>query len=202
MVRPRTARRQPLATIAVLEELLARHPGEVRVSTFGCYTDELRELLGAGAPGSGSEAIIERHLGLLSRAEVAELLRESDVFLDCSVYQAFGRTALEAMACGATAVVPNVGGVWEFVRQGENALAVDTLSPQAALQALSELTHDRKLLRRLQAGALDTAAGYSAIRAALSEYVLFSRAHRARFGEPAGDLPASSSLDFLPATLG
>ena len=36
MVRPRTARRQPLATIAVLEELLALHPGEVQVGTFGC----------------------------------------------------------------------------------------------------------------------------------------------------------------------
>jgi len=200
MVRPRTARRQPLATITVLEELLARHPGEVQVSTFGCYIDELRELLGAG--GSESEAILERHLGLLSRAQVAELLRESDVFLDMSVYQAFGRTALEAMACGATAVVPNVGGVWEFVRQGENALAVDTLSPDGALHALGELTQNRDLLRCLQAGALETATRYSAIRAALSEYVLFARAHRARFGEPTGDLTAASSPDPLPATLG
>ena len=64
---------------------------------------------------------------------MAELLRESDVFLDMSVYQAFGRTALEAMACGATAVVPKVGGVWEFVEHGHNALAVDTLSPKGAL---------------------------------------------------------------------
>jgi glycosyltransferase involved in cell wall biosynthesis len=180
MVRPRTARRQPLATIATLQALLARHPGEVRVSTFGCYADELRELLGVG--GSGSHAILDCHLGLLSRAEVAQLLRESDVFLDMSVYQAFGRTALEAMACGATAVVPAVGGVWEFVEQRHNALAVDTLSPEGALEALGELVRDRELLARLKAGARATAARYSAIRAALSEYVLFERAHRARFG--------------------
>jgi len=179
MVRPRTARRQPLATIAVLEELRRRHGDEVRVSTFGCYADELREL------HPGAEAILERHLGLLSRAEVAGLLRESDVFLDMSVYQAFGRTALEAMACGATAVVPNVGGVWEFVRQGQNALAVDTLSPEGALAALGALVSDRALLARLREGARETAARYSATRAALSEYVLFERAHRARFGEPA-----------------
>ncbi len=179
MVRPRTARRQPLATIAVLDELLRAHPGAVQVSTFGCYPDELRELLGGSA---SAHPILDCHLGLLSRAEVAELLRESDVFLDMSVYQAFGRTALEAMACGATAVVPAVGGVWEFVEQRHNALAVDTLGPEGALQALGELVGDRALLERLKAGARATAARYSAIRAALSEYVLFERAHRARFG--------------------
>jgi O-antigen biosynthesis protein len=191
MVRPRTARRQPLATIAVLEALLAQHPGAVQVSTFGCYADELRELLGAGG---AAHPLLERHLGLLSRAEVADLLRESDVFLDMSVYQAFGRTALEAMACGATAVVPAVGGVWEFVEQRHNAIAVDTLSRDGALQALGELVRDRELLERLKAGARATAARYSAIRAALSEYVLFERAYRARFGEV-------DALAFAPAEL-
>jgi GT2 family glycosyltransferase len=176
MVRPRTARRQPLATIAVLEELLARNPNAVEVSTFGCYVDELREL------HPGAKAIHERHLGLLSRQQVAGLLRESDVFLDMSVYQAFGRTALEAMACGATAVVPSVGGVWEFVVQGENAVGVDTLDTAGALRALEELAGDRELLERRKRNALATARAYSATRAALSEYVLFARAWRARFG--------------------
>jgi GT2 family glycosyltransferase len=177
MVRPRTARRQPLATIAVLERVLHEHAGQVQVSTFGCYADELREL------HPGADLVIERHLGLLGRAEVAELLRETDVFLDMSVYQAFGRTALEAMACGATAVVPSIGGVWEFVEHEQNALAVDTLDPDGAARALGALVTDRELLARLQAAALATAGRYSAIRAALSEYVLFERAYRARFGE-------------------
>ncbi len=189
MVRPRTARRQPQATIAVLDELLGLHPGEVQVNTFGCYPDELRELLG---DRSNAQAIQERHLGLLSRQAVAGLLRESDVFLDMSVYQAFGRTALEAMACGATAVVPNVGGVWEFVEHERNALAVDTLSPAGALQALGTLVADRGLLERMQAYALATAGRYSAIRAALSEYLLFKRAHGARFGEPVGSVRADA----------
>jgi GT2 family glycosyltransferase len=188
MVRPRTARRQPLATIAVLEELLELHGGEVQVSTFGCYADELREI------HPGAERVLERHRGLLSRSEVAELLRESDVFLDMSVYQAFGRTALEAMACGATAVVPAMGGVWEFVEPGENALAVDTLGPTGAVEALSGLLRDRELLERLQGKALATAGRYSAIRAALSEYVLFERAHGERFGKPSQDTGRATAL--------
>jgi GT2 family glycosyltransferase len=204
MVRPRTARRQPVGTMAVLEELLERRAGEVQVSTFGCYADELGELLegagegaGGGMSGSRLRAIKERHLGLLSRTEVAALLRESDVFLDCSIYQAFGRTALEAMACGATAVVPSVGGVWEFVEHEGNALAVDTFGPQGAVAALERLASDRELLERLKAGALATAARYSATRAALSEYVLFERAYRERFGE---EREALASAQAMPAT--
>ncbi len=52
MVRPRTARRQPLATIAVLERLRERFGGRVQVNTFGCYADELREIL------PGREAVL------------------------------------------------------------------------------------------------------------------------------------------------
>ena len=186
MLRPRTARRQPLATVEVLERLLEELPGQVRVTTFGCYPDELREVL----PGV-DEDVLGRHRGMLGRAEVAGLLRESDVFLDMSVYQAFGRTALEAMACGATAVLPNVGGAWEFVEHGTNALAVDTLEPEGALAALRSLAGDAELLARLKAGALRTAAHHSIVRAALSEYLLFERAHRERFGEPAGRTAAA-----------
>jgi|HubBroStandDraft_6_1064221.scaffolds.fasta_scaffold06201_3 GT2 family glycosyltransferase/glycosyltransferase involved in cell wall biosynthesis len=189
MLRPRTARRQPLATVAVLERLLEELPGRVRVTTFGCYPDELREIL----PGV-EEGVLERHRGMLGRAEVASLLRESDVFLDMSVYQAFGRTALEAMACGATAVLPNVGGAWEFVEHATNALAVDTLEPEGALAALRSLAVDAELLGRLKAGALRTAAHHSIARAALSEYLLFERAHRERFGEPAGRVAAATVL--------
>ncbi len=176
MVRPRTARRQPLTTIAVLEGLRERFGDGVQVSTFGCYADELREIL------PGAESVLEHHLGMLGRAEVAEELRRADVFLDMSVYQAFGRTALEAMACGATAVVPTVGGAWEFVEHERNALAVDTLEPAEAIEAIGALAADRELLSRLQAGARTTAARYSIARAALSEYLAFERAHRARFG--------------------
>ncbi len=103
----------------------------MRVSTFGCYPDELREIL-PGARRTSTSATS----GMLGRPGSPSELRESDVFLDMSVYQAFGRTALEAMACGATAVVPDVGGAWEFVEHGRNALAVDTLEPDGALGAL------------------------------------------------------------------
>ena len=110
------------------------------------------------------------------------MLRDADVFLDCSMYQAFGRTALEAMACGATAVVPRIGGATEFARDGENCLLTDTWDVEATTAAVSRLVDDRALLARLQDEAVTTAAGYSAVRAALSEYALFCAEHRRRAG--------------------
>jgi glycosyltransferase involved in cell wall biosynthesis len=174
MIRPRTARRQPFETVRVLERLLKDQPGGVEVITFGCYTDELREIAPDATP------IIQRHRGLLTRPDVAEVLRSSDVFLDMSLYQAFGRTALEAMACGATTVVPAIGGVWEFIEDRRNGLAVDTLDPEAAFHALASLAADRSTLSELKTAARETARRYSASRAALSEYLTFERAHRIR----------------------
>jgi GT2 family glycosyltransferase/glycosyltransferase involved in cell wall biosynthesis len=177
MVRPRTPRRQPAGTIAVLERLLADLPGQVEVSSFGCRHAELARL-------TGSRAILESHLGVLSRARVAERLRNCDVFLDMSTYQAFGRSALEAMACGCTAVVPEIGGAWEFVQDGVNALAVDTLDVEAVMQAIVSLASDRARLEEMRVAARGTAARFSIVRASLSEYLLFERLHRQRFGQP------------------
>jgi GT2 family glycosyltransferase/glycosyltransferase involved in cell wall biosynthesis len=184
MIRPRTARRQPHSTLAVLMRLLRELPSEsVELTTFGCYGDELREI----APSA--DTIIEHHRGLLSREEVAQGLRDCDVFLDMSIYQAFGRTALEAMACGCTVVTPAVGGVWEFLEEGKNGFGVDTLDLDQVFEVIASLARDRARLADLKAGALDTAARYSISRAALSEYLTFERAHRVRFGnlaQPSG----------------
>lgn len=174
MVRPRTPRRQPSLTVAVLRALERRFGDEVELVTFGCHRDDL-----AGV--AGSDSLLDRHEGVLSRQEVAALLGRSDVFLDMSLYQAFGRTALEAMACECTAIVPRLGGVWEFLVDGVNGIAVDTLEPAPAVEAISRLVGDRDRLRRLQGEAQRTAERYSIDRAALSEYLLFAYEHSRRF---------------------
>lgn len=175
MVRPRTPRRQPTATCAVLEALHRRLGDEVEIVTFGCSEAELARL-------TASDRLLASHRGIISREEVAELLRGSDVFLDMSMYQAFGRTALEAMACGCTAVVPRLGGCWEFAVDGVNACAIDTFEADEAVEAIAGLATDRGRLRGMQEAAVRTAGRYSVDRAALSEYLVFSWEHARRFG--------------------
>jgi glycosyltransferase involved in cell wall biosynthesis len=175
MIRPRTPRRQPTATIAVLEALQERFGERVELTTFGCGAEEMVRL-------TKSVSLLGGHQGLLTRQEVARLLSRSDVFLDMSIYQAFGRTALEAMACGCTAVVPRLGGAWEFVEDGVNARAVETRDVGEGVDALSEMVLDRERVSRLQTAGRRTARRYSIGRAALSEYLVFAEEHARRFG--------------------
>ena len=184
MVRPRTPRRAPAETLTILARLVEAYGDRVRVTTFGCDADAVE---GLGGIPDGIE-----HAGLVSREEVARLLRGADVFLDCSWYQAFGRTGLEAMACGATAVLPRIGGVREFARDGENCLLSDTWEVDDTYAALARLVEDEPLLRRLQAGAVEAARPYSTLRAAFSEYALFCHeyARRTRLTDAAIEAPS------------
>ena len=49
-----------------------------------------------------------KNYGILRRENVADLLRKSAIFIDMSTYQAFGRTGIEAMACGCAIVATSV----------------------------------------------------------------------------------------------
>ena len=66
---------------------------------------------------------------------VAEVLQKSDIFVTCQII-AFGRTALEAMACCCTAVETHYGGVHEYAVDGENCLLVDSFDEQQLLMLL------------------------------------------------------------------
>jgi hypothetical protein len=169
MLRPNTPRRAPLRTLRILHAIHRRYGAEVRLQVFGAEPSELNAL-GLELP---EDAV---NFGALRRTQVPPLLRDTDLFLDLSDYQAFGRTALEAMACGAVAIVPLLGGAGEFARDGRNSFVVDTRSDEAILEAahrfvtLEDRTRDAMVL-----SALDTAAGYSVHRAALSQLKLFKR---------------------------
>lgn len=171
MVRRRSPRRQPLATARMLGRLRRELGDRVEVVSFGCSPGDLARLC-----GDQPEPV--DHRGLLRREQVAELLRESDLFVDASVYQAFGRTGLEAMACGCAAVLPRAGGAAEYARDGVNALLVDTLDLEATHRAVASLAGDPERVAALKAEAVATARRYSPLGAALSEYVLFEAAHR------------------------
>lgn len=178
MVRPRTTRRQPLGTLRLLDRIQTELAPDVETRAFGCERGELRRF----APQHGRRV---ENLGSLTRANVARVLAGADVFLDFSSYQAFGRTALEAMACGCVPVVPRLGGPSEYAVHGENALVVDTTSEDAATAAVADLVADRERLGRMQAQAIATARRFSATRAAVSEYVAFSEERARRRGGPA-----------------
>ena len=141
MIRPRTPRRRAAETVSALARLKGSLGKNVECLGFGCTIDEFEAL-------PGSEGV--ECLGVLSREEVAQLLRSCDLFLDMSKYQAFGRTGLEAMACGCVPILPIVGGVTEYAVEDWNALVVDTGDQDQVEAAATALIEDPERLRRLR----------------------------------------------------
>jgi hypothetical protein len=166
MLRPRTPRRRPQATLAALSLIGSALGDDVELVSFGCDGSELDTL--------GCEPFDVRHLGRLRTADVADELRRSDVFLDGSAYQAFGRAGLEAMACGAVPVLPSLGGASEYAVNGENAILLQDDQPQVLADAVVGLVRDRVRLESLRAAGIKDATHFSVARAARSQLELFS----------------------------
>jgi glycosyltransferase involved in cell wall biosynthesis len=168
MIRPRTARRRPAATLALLRRVALELDRDVECLAFGCDLAELDEL------AAGDTLDWLRALGVLGRTEVADVMRRCDLFVDLSVYQAFGRTGLEAMACGAVPVLPRLGGAVEYAVHGRNALLVD--DADGAHAALATLIGDPERVEEMRRDGARTAARYSLTRAAVSQYAFLTGA--------------------------
>jgi len=173
MIRPRTPRRRPLATLDALSAIAAALPDAMQLVTFGCDERSFAEVRGHVVPGVC-------HLGLLSRREVSELMRRSDAFIDASAYQAFGRTGLEAMACGAVPLLPALGGVHEYAVHGENAVILADGSPAAIAEAVIDLALDPARVDAMRSDGVARAEGFSVEGAARSQLELFGSVIRRR----------------------
>jgi glycosyltransferase involved in cell wall biosynthesis len=170
MVRPKTPRRAPKRTVRMLERIAFAMGGRVEVSFFGCDADDLAKI--DLRPSDTIEA-----LGVLDRSEVAKVLRHSDLFLDLSDFQAFGRTGLEGMACGCVPVLPAFGGSGEYAEHGINCYVVDTRSDDEVMRVVEDFVSGRPQRRaEMRDAAILKAFDYSVAKAAYSEYRLF-RAH-------------------------
>jgi GT2 family glycosyltransferase/glycosyltransferase involved in cell wall biosynthesis len=146
MARPRTPNRGYDDVIAALKLVKEAQP-DTQIVLFG---DKIpQENLPFEAMISGV---------VTDQNTLAQLYSEADVFLDGSVFQGFGRPALEAMACGTACVVTHVGGVNEYARHGENCLTVPPQSPESFATAILQLLDDDGLRARLISGGLATAS--------------------------------------------
>jgi GT2 family glycosyltransferase len=169
MIRPQTPRRGAARTMRLLSRLHEQFGERLTIHIFGCENEH---------PDFQS---LERSFpfvnhGSLKRPQVASLLAKSHLFIDLSDYQAFGRTALEAMACGCAAVVPSAGGACEYAINQKNSLVLDTLDEASCFSAIFKLLKQYENLELMCREGLITAAGYSVHSAAVSELVQLNAA--------------------------
>jgi starch synthase len=103
---------------------------------------EMRKRAAAVAAHRGGIVWIEE---MLAQPDLAQILTAATVFLCPSVYEPFGLTNLEAMACETAVVASAVGGIPEIVVDGETGMLVP-YSPDPAVFASALATRVNALL--------------------------------------------------------
>ncbi|WP_141441389.1 glycosyltransferase [Vreelandella titanicae] len=164
MIRPQTPRRGAARTMRILSQIYKANQPNVEIKIFGCESND--------TDFNALELDFEffNH-GVLKRLQVAEVLSSSDIFIDLSDYQAFGRTGLEAMACGAVAVLPKFGGAHEYAIHHKNALLLDSFDEEYSFHEIQLLINSKRKLWEMKNQALLTAAEYSVHKAAVTELI-------------------------------
>jgi len=91
------------------------------------------------------------HFGRVEGDELQALLYQAaDVFVIPSLEEAFGQSALEAVACGAVVAGFRVGGIPDIVKCGLNGLLVERQNTRALSEAIQKLLEDEALRHRWQ----------------------------------------------------
>ena len=75
--------------------------------------------------------------------------QQAELFVLPSLFEPFGMTALEAMACGTTVVASKFGGIKDVISSGENGLLVDPTDAQEFADALIMLLEDCQQCERM-----------------------------------------------------
>ncbi|MGZ3689097.1 MAG: glycosyltransferase family 4 protein [Bdellovibrionota bacterium] len=101
-----------------------------------------------------------RHDRLLTKMKLQDMpaiYASCDVLLKLSTVEGFFGPPLEMMACGGTSVVTKVSGYDEYVRDQENALAVELDDEEGAVAAVRSLLSSDSLRKKLSEEGVRTA---------------------------------------------
>jgi glycosyltransferase involved in cell wall biosynthesis len=148
----------PHVMLAAMPAILARHPDAhlilVGDGPFATELDRMAADLGVGHAVTAA--------GWQSPAALAAAMAESHVALVPSVWpEAFGLTALEALAAGCPVVASAAGGLLDLVRHDETGLLVPPGDAAALAAAVNRLLADPSLRTRLCHAGRDLARRYA-----------------------------------------
>jgi glycosyltransferase involved in cell wall biosynthesis len=100
-----------------------------------------------------------RLAGYVPDADLPTLYSGATAFVYPSLYEGFGLTILEAMACGTPVICSNATALPEVA--GDAAITVDPLDAEAIAAAIERLVGDEALLARYRAMGLERAKQFS-----------------------------------------
>ena len=87
------------------------------------------------------------YLGKPDQSILVQIYNAADILLSPSIYEGFGFTILEAMACGTPVITSNVSSLPEVA--GNAAILVEPMDVQAMSEAICHLQNDSNYRRKL-----------------------------------------------------
>lgn len=87
--------------------------------------------------------------GSVPHLELPEYYRNADVLINPSLYEAFGMTLVESMACQLPVIATRVGGMVEIVEDGKNGLLVEPDSVSDLTRAILDLLLNEDLRKTM-----------------------------------------------------
>ena len=146
---------RPEKALDLLQEAFARirhlRPG-MKLLLVGSGPELSRVQLNCLRLGIQDDCVI-----LPATSHVPEFLRALDIFVQCSISEAFSNTLLEAMACGCCAIGSRVGGTPELIGNSERGLLFRSGDVEDLAEKLATLIGNEQLRHELGARAVDFA---------------------------------------------
>lgn len=123
-------------------------------SSVGNYGQHLLKMI--NELGLGERVIMT---GFIPQDDLPLLLSNSTIFIYLSIYEGFGLSVVEAMACGAPVITSNVSSLPEVA--GDAAILVDPYNVEQIADSMETLLYDYKLRETLKAKSLNRAKQFS-----------------------------------------
>jgi mannosylfructose-phosphate synthase len=99
--------------------------------------------------------------------------RQARLFVLPSVFEPFGMTTLEAMACGVPVVASRFGGIRTVIDSGKNGLLVDPTDPDEFAEAMVKILKDQKLAEDLGKQGYQTIQKFYSWEAIAEKHIAF-----------------------------
>jgi len=93
--------------------------------------------------------------------DIADVFRQSDIFISTSWWEGFGLPPLEAMACGCAIITSRSGGVNEYAIDGFNCIMFPPQNEQKLQKAIIELIENTTFCKRLSDNAILTSTKFN-----------------------------------------
>lgn len=111
--------------------------------------------------------------GPQDRSTVYQLLQKSDIYVDASLSEGFGLTALEAMASGCIPVVSNSMGINEYIKNNENGYIIEKINdPDLYIKEIKKLITDKRIANSISQNGIATARKYDFDKT-IPQYITF-----------------------------